>query len=213
MVFLEATSEPGGKPKKLTAWHVMPVENQRNCQHDMWCLITNTQTSRVAIVSSVITRYLTTDGHHSPFSICLCTVHQFLIIFVASLSAVVYQLLFVSLPIVSIHIHSFLYRFDRSALLEYSVFDYSFIQCVIFLFWYWNCIPGIWIHKPIQPSTIRKVNKHHTPDCAIFCLSEGSKGLITIIDTRGYPEPISPIWLAEGETASSVQFKVYKRDI
>jgi hypothetical protein len=33
-----------------------------------------------------------------------------------------------------------------------------------------------------------------------LCLSIGSRGPITIIDTVGYPELISPIRLAEGET-------------
>ncbi len=36
---------------------VSPLEKQRNWQHDIWCLITNTLANRVAIVSSV--RYLT----------------------------------------------------------------------------------------------------------------------------------------------------------
>ncbi len=38
---------------------VSPMEKQRNWQHVIWCLITNTWANRVAIVNSVITRYLT----------------------------------------------------------------------------------------------------------------------------------------------------------
>jgi hypothetical protein len=37
---------------------VSPMENQRNRQHVIWCLITKTQANRVAIVSSVITKIL-----------------------------------------------------------------------------------------------------------------------------------------------------------
>ncbi len=39
--------------------HVSLLEKQRNWQHDIRCLITNTWENRVAIVSSIITRYST----------------------------------------------------------------------------------------------------------------------------------------------------------
>ncbi len=35
---------------------VSPLENQRNRQHEIWCLMTNTQANRVPIVGSVITK-------------------------------------------------------------------------------------------------------------------------------------------------------------
>jgi hypothetical protein len=35
---------------------VSPLEKQRNGQHDIWCLITNTWANRVVIGSSVITK-------------------------------------------------------------------------------------------------------------------------------------------------------------
>jgi hypothetical protein len=67
---------------------------QRNRQHVMWCLITNTWATRVAIVSSVITRYLTlVNIRQSRFNlqICLCSVNQFHCIG-CQFSAIVYQL-------------------------------------------------------------------------------------------------------------------------
>jgi hypothetical protein len=58
---------------------VSPLEKQRNRQHDICCLITNTRTNRVAIVSSVITRYLTlANTGWSPFTL------QYLFMFSAS---------------------------------------------------------------------------------------------------------------------------------
>jgi hypothetical protein len=42
---------------------VSPLEKQSDQQQDLWCLITNTCANRVAIVSSVITRYLTLRKH------------------------------------------------------------------------------------------------------------------------------------------------------
>jgi hypothetical protein len=45
-------------------------------------------------------------------------------------------------------------------------------------------IPSYTIHQA--------VNKHHTADGTIFCLSIRSERPITIIDIERYPEPISP---------------------
>ncbi len=170
-----------------------PLEKQRNRQHDIWCLITNIWENRVAIGSSVITRHLIiakTIGWRSPskLQICLFSVHQ-LIIFVASFSGIVHQFIHLSL-------------FDSVLFCSiwfcsiFSVRLFIYLVCH-FLFWYWNCIPGISIPSK---TTIWQVNKDHTPDCAILCLSIGSESLLPSNTLVGYPEPISPIGLAEGET-------------
>ncbi len=75
---------------------VILLEKQRNRHHEIGCLITNTWANRVAIVSSVITRYSTLAKQWTvtiQLAVFLCPVHQ-LIIFIASLSAIIYQLLF-----------------------------------------------------------------------------------------------------------------------
>jgi hypothetical protein len=59
---------------------VSPLEKQRNRQHDICCLVTNTWANRVAIVSFVTTRYLfLTNIGQSLFNlqICLCSGKQF----------------------------------------------------------------------------------------------------------------------------------------
>jgi hypothetical protein len=147
---------------------VSPLEKQWNWQHDIWCLITNTWANRVAMVSSVITRYLPLAKHGwSPFNlqIYLCSMFQ-VIVLVASLPVIVYQFSFDS--------HSF----D-------SVLFCSTIHCSITrLFSVIFCSDtGIVFqvfrsYKPIK-TTIQQVNKHHTQDCAmIFCLSSGSESLL-----------------------------------
>ncbi len=100
------------------------------------------------------------------------TVH---VLFVASLSAVIYQLLFVFLPVASTSIHLF--------------FSNSFLFCFIcfvrlFSVWLFSVFSVLLLEMYsryfhlILPSTIRQVHKHHTPDCAIFYLCIGSKGLL-----------------------------------
>jgi hypothetical protein len=59
---------------------VSPLEKQRNWQHDIWCLMTNTWANRIVIVSSIITRYLTLTNIGRPrfnLQIWLCSVNQF----------------------------------------------------------------------------------------------------------------------------------------
>ncbi len=122
------------------------LEKQRNRQHDIWCLITNTLENRVAIFSSVFTRYLTlANTGRSPFNlqICLCSVHK-LIIFVASFSAIVYQ--FISLSFI---------RF--CSVQSGLVWFFSLILCsdtgIVF---------QVSRSLKLQTSTIWQVNKHHT---------------------------------------------------
>ncbi len=134
---------------------VSPLEKQRNWQHEIWYLRTNTQANRVKIVSSVITKI---------FNLCkywMVTTQPSVYIFSAYLhllpvfcycSSVVWfsliSVLFYSTPFV---------RLFSVRLLVYSVY---------FLSWYWNCIPAILI--PITTTIQQFVNKHHTSDSAIL---------------------------------------------
>ncbi len=97
---------------------VSPLEKQRNLQHDIRRLITNTWAKRVAIVSFVITRYLTlTSIGQSSFNLqnCSCSVHH---------------LLFLSLPVASITFIRFCLIIPNSVS---ALFDLlcSTIQCSI----------------------------------------------------------------------------------
>ncbi len=85
------------------------------------------------------------------------------------------------------------------------VFEYSIIQCR-FLFWYRNCISGISIRSK---TTIRQVNKHYTPDFAIFCLGIGSESLLPSKTLVRYLETISPIGLAEGKRGIKICINTY----
>jgi hypothetical protein len=75
---------------------------------------------------------------------------------------IIYLLLFVILPVVS-YSHSFIlisyFKIVSVSICyvssDYLLFDYS----VLFLSWYWKCVPDISI--PIT-TTIQQVNKHHT---------------------------------------------------
>ncbi len=166
--FQETTFELAGKAKKPAAWHLMPHNKHLgkqgcNCQFRNHKIFNTRKYGMVTIQPSELFVFSASFFNcvHCRF-ICCCL-----------------SVLFVSLPVASIHIHSFdhlqsCFCFVRSTLFEYSVFNYSLIQGY-FLSWYWNCIPGILI--PIS-TTIRQVNKHHTQDCAIFCLSIGSESLL-----------------------------------
>jgi hypothetical protein len=153
MVFQEAISEPSGKARKL--------------QHDTWCLITNTQANRVAIVSSIIIKIFNSCKHWT------VTIQPAVFMFSETVSncircqfsVTVHQLF---------DFHSFLLCFCSILFVKF-ISIWLFVYSVYFLSWYWNCIPGISI--PII-TTIRQVNKHHTSDSAIFCLNIGSESLL-----------------------------------
>jgi hypothetical protein len=112
------------------------------------------------------------------------------------------SVLFISLPVASIQSHSFLFDHLPTLFLFCSI-------CSVWLFsvrllnysvsWYWNCIPGI-----LTPTstTIWQVNKHHPQECAIFCLNIRSESLLPPYILLEYPEPTSPIGLAECETVN-----------
>ncbi len=153
-LFQKAMSEPAGK--------------EGNLQHDIRCLITNTWAKRVLIVNSVITRYLnlaTVGWSTSPLSFGHVQLHLirhcYLLPVCYSLFVCCYSLsclLFVSPLIHSawlFQICLFFCSFFRSVSSDHSIFDYS----VLFLSWYWKCVPGILI--PIT-TTIWQINKHHT---------------------------------------------------
>ncbi len=74
----------------------------------------------------------------------------------------------------------------------FSIWIFNF-QC-IFWFWYWNCSPGFSI--PVTTTIWQSINiKHQTaPSLSKYRKQEP----ITIIDTVGYSEPISPYGLSRG---------------
>ncbi len=139
--------------------------------------ITNTGVNRVAIVTSIITRYIFDPRKHRTvtLSICLCSVHQFSLLLVVSSSTIIHHCFLVFLPVVSICIDLYLILllFVQSVLFDYCVFDYSASfspdSGIVF--------QVFWSHIT---SSIRQVNKHHTPDCTIFCFNIGSKGLLQL---------------------------------
>ncbi len=136
------------------------LKRQRNRQHDICILITNTRTNRVAIVSSVITKNVGRSRLNFFFT---SSVNQCLFIFVASFpSFFVCCLIFIR----------FSSAFVEFVLFDYLVFDYLLIQCIC-LFWYWYFDPYF-----ISTNNHSVVNKHHTSDSAIFCLSIGIKSLL-----------------------------------
>ncbi len=104
------------------------------------------------------------------------------------------QCLYCLLPVFIVRLlYASVLLFD-SVFIRSSVFFQldSFVQCsnysVYFLSSSWK-IPGILIPSYTNHQA---VNKHHTADSAIFCLSIGSERPITIIDIERYQEPISP---------------------
>ncbi len=122
------------------------LEKQRNRQHHIWCLITNTRANRVAIFCSAITRCLTLENiGWSPFTL------QYLFMFGASVFnriccqficcclSVVINLLascFDSNSLVSVHLPPILFLFWSLCfvqLLSVRLFDYSVSFSVLIL--------------------------------------------------------------------------------
>jgi hypothetical protein len=168
MIFQEATSEPAGKSKKPTAWHLMP-HNKQPGKQGCNCQFRNHK----------IFKYLTLAKHRM---VTTCSQYFFmfstsvLIVFIASLSAVVYQLLFVILPVALIYIHSFLFNL---ILFLFCLIHFVWLFSVrlldfwcYFLFWYWHCIPGILIHNTLYQQPSGKSINIIPQDCAVFCLTE-----------------------------------------
>jgi hypothetical protein len=125
MVFQEATSELAGKTKKLTAWHLM--SHNKHLGKQGWnCQFHN---------HKIFNTGKTLDGHHSPLSICLCSEHQLLIFihcqFICCCLSVVIRLLASCLDLhsfISVWLPLILFLFYRSALFDYSVFNYLTIR-------------------------------------------------------------------------------------
>ncbi len=109
--------------------------------------------NRVAVVNSVITKIF------NPCKYWTVTIQPFVKTLNPSVSV-----LFVTSLLFNFCSLCFL-LFDSVLLFNYSMCDFS----VYFLFWYWNCIPGISI-----PYFINKnhptINEHHKSDSAIFVL-------------------------------------------
>ncbi len=151
---------------------VSPLEKQRNRQHVIRCLIKYIWANRVANCQFRNHKEIFNPCNigRSQFHLqnCLCSLNQFNCIccqFPRYCSSVLW---FSFIQLCSV-------LFDLP-LFFYSVFDYSIIQCY-FLFWYWKCIPAISIPCKSIKTTIRQVNKHHTPDSTIFRLSIASESL------------------------------------
>jgi hypothetical protein len=136
--------------------HVSPLGRPGNPRHDVWFLIINIQAKRVAIVSSVITRYLTLSSiGRSRFNLSGQTLNDSVSVLLLSVYCltVVHSVFFYS-------IQCFL-LFD--SLFDYSVFDYSVYFSVLILELYSRYFDP---HKQNHPA----VNKHRTADSTILVL-------------------------------------------
>jgi hypothetical protein len=133
--FQEATSEPPGKAKKPTACHVM--------LHNTWA-------TRVAIVSSVITRYLTVVNiGQSRFNlqIFLCSVNQFHCI------GCQFLLFFIS-SLILIHLIPFCFvQSDFVWLFRVRLPDYSVLFSVLILELYYRNFDPILPIKNNHPAS------------------------------------------------------------
>jgi hypothetical protein len=145
------------------------LENQRNRQHDIWCLITNSQANRVAIVSSVITRYLTLAKHRM---VTTCPQYFFYVQYI-SFNCIHCQFICCCLSVVICHLascfdlHSFISVQSDSVSVLFNSLCLT-IQCSItwFLVLFSVLILVLYSrHFDPQytiPTAIRHVNKHHT---------------------------------------------------
>ncbi len=158
---------------------------QRNRQHDILCLMTNTWANRRAIVSSVITKIFNPckilDGHDSTFCLhihCISTCF--------------------------IHCQSLLFNccliFICSALLLFASLCSTIQSLINRLFSVFFCSDSGIVFQVFNPHNNNHlaVNKHCTSDSAIFCLSIGSESLLPSYTLVEYPEPISPCRLSRG---------------
>ncbi len=133
--FQNASSEHAGKAKKATTWHLMPHNkhlgkqdcNRQFCNHK-YLKLANTGRSQFTL------------------QICLFNASIFNIIFCQFIYCYSSAFLFIFLSVVLICIHLFLLLFVRSVCF---IIQCLIIQCY-FLFWYWNCIPGISISHNIN---------------------------------------------------------------
>jgi hypothetical protein len=142
-------------------------KRQRNQQHDIWCLITNNWVNTVAIVSSVFIKIF------NPCTYWMVTTQPFVHMFSESVfvsircqfSVIVYLLFdFICFFCALIHFVQ---------LFSVQLFVYSVYFSVLIMELYSRYF------NPYFTSTNNhlKVNKHHTSDSAIFCLSIGSESL------------------------------------
>ncbi len=172
MDFQEATSEPAGNAKKPTAWHLVP-NNEHPGKQDCNCQFRNHKIFNPC-------KHRTVTIYPSVFVHVQCVSFQSSLF--ASLSVVIHQLLFNILPIVfalaslvSVQLPLYLLLFWSNCIVWlFSVRLVSVIFSVLILELYSRYLDP---HNTTS-STIWQVNKHHTPDRVIFCLSIGSKSLL-----------------------------------
>jgi hypothetical protein len=140
-----------------------PIKKQRIRRHVIWCLPTNIRANRVAIVSSIITKIFNPCKHWT-IMIQPSVFYVKLITYSDSLPVSCYCLSVVWLSFISV-------------LFLFGCF-WSIIQCLIIrLFSVVFCPDTGIVFQVYRSTTIRQVNKHHTSDSAIFCLSVGSESL------------------------------------
>jgi hypothetical protein len=110
---------------------VSSLEKQRNWQHNLWLLITNTCANRVAIVSCVITIHFTlANMGESPFNlqICLCSVKPF------NRNWCQFSCYCFSVQYIHFLSHSILFCFVRSAFVQLFVNSVLFSDLILKLY-------------------------------------------------------------------------------
>ncbi len=165
--FQKATSEPAGKAKKLTAWHLMPHKKKHpgkqgcSCQFRNYKIFTSPKNRSVNIY---------------PLVLFLFSCISFLLLFVASLTSVIYQLLLIILPVV-LYLHSFILLIIPNSLLFCSIY---FVQ--LFIVWLFSVIFSVLVVFQVFQSPYQQPygkSKNIIPqDCAIFCVSKGRESLL-----------------------------------
>jgi hypothetical protein len=174
------------------------MEKQRNWQHVIWCRTTSAWANRVTIVSSVITKIFYPCKHWTVM------IQPHFVMFSESINSY-------SLPVLlllSVVWFSSYIRFC-SALFDWLC---SVIQCLIIrLLGVFYVLILELCSRYFDPhiNYILQVNKHHTSDSAIFCLSIGSDSLLLSLTLVGYPEPIFPNQDSGGRKKKGIWSIVY----
>jgi hypothetical protein len=195
---------------------VSPLGSQRSPHQNVWFLTFNIKANRVAIVSSEITKIFNTSKYWMVIIQFLERHSFFFLISACMVCCQFYCSTFVWFSALFV----FKCFICFSAFVQFGSFVQYSNYSVCFLSWSWKCIPGILI--PLYTSQ-QAVNKHLTPDSAIFCLSIGSERPIMIMDIEGYPEPITQYELSRQQDniilkkacgrLSSIQKRLWSRPI
>jgi hypothetical protein len=140
--------------RKPTAWHLKP-HNKHLGKQSCNCQFRNHKTFNPCKNRSVNVHLLDLSRYNCIW-FCIVVCCQFIIhylsVVICHLACFVFAFIHPA-RLFKICFHFCL--FCGSALSDYSIFD----QSVLFLSWYWKCVPSILI--PIT-TTMRLVNKHHT---------------------------------------------------